>query len=279
MTDLNHSIKSRYTDTELVFVGLGLVGFKSCSFEVFQVLEATDIIFLEKYTNFILDEVPPQFQNITQKIIPITRQELEEDDEKFFKRIIGRRAVLLIPGDPFIGTTHISLRITAKEKGIHHRTIHNTSILSAAISTSGLSMYRFGRTVTCPFPQNPSEYPYDIIKNNQQINAHTLVLLDVNPTSGDFLPVDQALSMLLDIEHKNQTGSLTEMSLIIGLARLGYKEEMIRAGTLQQVMDFHWKTIGAPQCLIICAKELHFAEKQALETIWNVHRNLTRDKQ
>ncbi len=279
MTDLNHSLKPHHAGTELVFVGLGLVGFKSCSFEVFQVLEATDIIFLEKYTNFILDEVPPQFQDILQKIIPITRQELEENDEKFFKRIIGQRAALLIPGDPFIATTHISLRIAAEEKGIHHRTIHNTSVLSAAISASGLSMYRFGRTVTCPFPQNPSEYPYDIIKKNREISAHTLVLLDIDPVSGEFLSVDQALSMLLDLESKNQSGFLTEMSLIIGLARLGYKEETVWAGTLQQVKNFHWNTIGPPQCIIICSKNLHFAEKQVLKTLWNIRDDLMRDRQ
>jgi diphthamide biosynthesis methyltransferase len=85
--------------------------------------------------------------------------------------------------------------------------------------------------------------------------------------------------MLLDLEHKYQTGFLPEMSLIIGLARLGYNDETIRAGTLQQIKDFQWNTVGPPQCIIICSKPLHFAEKQALKTLWNVNDELTRDKQ
>jgi diphthine synthase len=244
-----------------------------------QIGDELDIIFLEKYTNYILNEIPPLFQDITKKIVPITRQELEEDDEDFFKRIMGQKVVLLIPGDPFIATTHISLRTAAQEKGIPYRIIHNTSILSAAISASGLSTYRFGRTVTCPFPQNPSEYPYNVIKDNQKIDAHTLVLLDIDPVSSEFLSINQALSMLLDMEHKNRHGLISKKSIVIGLARLGYKEATIKAGTLHQLLNFDWNAIGPPQCVIIPAKELHFAEKQTLKTIWKVHDDIARDRQ
>ncbi|MFW9779275.1 MAG: diphthine synthase [Candidatus Heimdallarchaeota archaeon] len=274
MSGINYAQDSHHKDTELVFVGLGLVGFKSCSLETLEVLQTSDIIFLEDYTNFILREIPPPFQDILKKTVTITRKELEEDDEKFFKRIRGLKVVLLIPGDPFIATTHISLRISAEEKGINYRIIHNTSILSAAISASGLSPYRFGRTVTCPFPQNPSEHPYNIIKNNQQIRAHTLLLLDINPVSGEFVSIDQALSMLLDMEHKNQEGLIRETSLAIGLARLGYKDVTLAAGTIQQLIDRDWNAVGPPQCIIIIDNELHFAEKQTLKTVWKIQDDL-----
>ena len=36
---------------------MGLSGLKTCSFETLDLLKEADIIFIEKYTNFVLDEI------------------------------------------------------------------------------------------------------------------------------------------------------------------------------------------------------------------------------
>ncbi len=257
--------------TNLFFIGMGLSGLPSCSLEALEILEEVNEIFIEKYTNFILGEIPPLLEQISKKFRLVSRADLEENDQIFLENISGKSVALLIPGDPFIATTHISLRLAAIQRGFQCRIIHNTSIVSAAASVSGLSSYRFGRTVTCPFPQNVSQFPYEIIKRNKQIESHTLVLLDIEITTEKFLNINEAISILLELEQKNNEDIFTESSILVGLAQIGQKNEVICAGTVNKVRELAWGDIGPPQALIVCSDSLHFSEKEALNILWNVN--------
>ncbi|MFX0051940.1 MAG: diphthine synthase [Candidatus Hermodarchaeota archaeon] len=265
----NRIIKNN-TETELIFIGMGLLGFKSCSLEALAVLNRVEMIFIETYTNFILEDVPPQFNKVKERIIVVDRGDLEENDHKFLDKISGKVVAILVPGDPFIATTHNSLRLAAIKRGFRCKIIHNASILSSAASISGLSSYRFGRTVTCPFPENKSDFPYKVIKWNKQIEAHTLVLLDLDQSKERFLTVDEAISILSDLERKKQKKVFQKKNLVIGLAKIGYKETFVVVGDCNRVSDFPWRKIGPPQALIVCADPLHITEKEALETLWHI---------
>ncbi|MFX0184383.1 MAG: diphthine synthase, partial [Candidatus Hodarchaeota archaeon] len=193
MHEIDNEISKQNTKTELIFIGMGLLGFKSCSLETLDLLDKVEKVFIETYTNYILDEIPLSLKEVDQKITVLNRSNLEENDQKFLDSITDKTVAILVPGDPFIATTHTSLRLAAIKRGFRCRVIHNTSIISAAASISGLSSYRFGRTVTCPFSSNASDFPYQIIKWNKQIEAHTLVLLDLEQTTRKFLTVDEAI--------------------------------------------------------------------------------------
>ena len=83
-------------------------------------------------------------------------------------------------GDPFGATTHHDLMLRAKEKGIETKAIHNASILNA-VGACGLSLYKFGETVSIPFWQDewkPESF-YDRIVSNRKNGLHTLCLLDI----------------------------------------------------------------------------------------------------
>lgn len=255
-------------ESKLYFIGTGLSGFKSCSLETLALLKEADIIFIERYTNYASDEIPSLIKKFEPKFKIVTREDLEEKDQEFLADIRGKFSVILIPGDPFIATTHNSLRLTAIQKGFRCRIIHNTSIISAAASASGLSSYRFGRTVTCPFPRNASDFPYEIIRRNKAIEAHTLVLLDIDLSTGDFLTVNEAIDILMKLEDKKQEKLFTSNSLVIGLAKIGYDGEVIRVGTPEEVKEGSWIEIGPPQALCVCADSLHFAEEEALQVLW-----------
>jgi diphthine synthase len=258
-------------ETKLYFIGMGLKGLRTCSVETIDLLLSVDYVFVEKYTNFIPDEIPSDLKQLKSKIKTVIREDLEDNDQEFLEKINGKSVALLIPGDPFIATTHNSLRISALRKGYKCRIIYNTSIISAAASASGLSAYRFGRTVTCSFLENPSEFPYKIIKLNKQIGAHTLVLLDLDISRGNFLAVNEAISIFFELEKKKRENIFKESSLVIGLAKLGYEEEFISAGKAEDVIKASkWRDIGPPQALIVCADSLHFIEEEALKFLWNV---------
>jgi diphthine synthase len=252
---------------------MGLSGLNTCSLETLEILRKADLIFIEKYTNFIMKEIPELMKEIEHKFEVLTRKELEEGDQQLLERIRNKFSVLLIPGDPFIATTHSSLYLAAIQRGFSCKIIHNTSIISAAASVSGLSSYRFGRTVTCPFPENASEFPYEIIQRNKRIEAHTLVLLDINLLTKDFLSVTEAIDILLELEEKKQEKVFTSDSRIIGLAKIGYNTEKISFGLPKDVKAYSWREIGPPQALIVCADYLHFAEREALQVLWGAALN------
>ncbi|MFX0015201.1 MAG: diphthine synthase [Promethearchaeota archaeon] len=257
-------------ETELFFIGIGLLGLQSCTMETFEILRRMDKVYIEKYTNFISEDIPPLLKKVMPDISIVTRRDLEETDHLFLEEIKGRSVALLIPGDPFVATTHNSLRLAALQKGFTCKIVHNASILTAAISVSGLSAYRFGRTVTCPFPNNPSEFPYEVIKLNKRIEAHTLVLLDIETITEDFLTISEAILYLLELEEKKQEGIFTKDSLVVGLAKIGSDDQFISAGKTEKIRAIMWKDIGPPQSLIICSDILHFTEKEALKMLWNI---------
>ncbi len=136
------------------------------------------------------------------KVQVVSRRELEEENGIIILEAAQKgKVAFLVPGDPFIATTHVTLRIDAEKHGIKTRIIHGASIISAIISLSGVHNYKFGKTVTVPFPENFSETPYNVIAQNKKLGLHTLCLLDLKANEKQFLSINQAIAMLLEVEQ------------------------------------------------------------------------------
>ena len=156
---------------ELVFIGLGLNDEKGITIKGLEETKTADTVFMETYTSLMPDFSLQRFEALCGKKIQIvSRQNLEEENGEPNPQAAKKgKAVFLVPGDPFIATTHVTLRIDAEKQGIKTRIIHGTSIMSAIISLSGLHNYKFGKTVTVPFPENFSETPYNVIAQNKKL--------------------------------------------------------------------------------------------------------------
>ncbi|TRO51081.1 diphthine synthase, partial [Candidatus Bathyarchaeota archaeon] len=143
---------------ELVFVGLGLNDEKGISLQGIEEIKTADHVFLELYTNFLPDFSIQRFKGIINKQVHIvTRYDLEEKNGTLIlKAAEESKTVFLVPGDPFIATTHMAIRVEAERRGVKTRIVHGASVLSAIIGLSGLHNYKFGKTVTVPFPENYS---------------------------------------------------------------------------------------------------------------------------
>ena len=161
---------------------------------------------MENYTSLMPDFNLQRFEALCgKKVQLLTRRELEEENGKVILQAakVGK-TVFLVPGDPFIATTHVTLRIDAEKQGTHTRIVHGASIMSAIVSLSGLQNYKFGKTVTVSFPENCSPTPYNVIAQNKQAGLHTLCLLDLKAAENQFLSINQALKMLLEVEEKTK---------------------------------------------------------------------------
>ena len=148
------------------------------------------------------------------------------------------KTVFLVPGDPFIATTHVTLRIDAEKQGIKTRIVHGTSIMSAIVSLSGLHNYKFGKTVTVPFPENFSETPYNVIAQNKKIGLHTLCLLDLKAKENLFLTINQAIKMLREVEEKKKQGIVTPDTVAVGIARAGSDNPTLKADFVKDLVNF-----------------------------------------
>ena len=77
-------------------------------------------------------------------------------------------------------TTHISLINSCKEKKVKYKILHAGSVFDA-VAESGLQLYKFGKTASLPkYQENfkPTSF-IETIKDNQKINAHSLLLIDI----------------------------------------------------------------------------------------------------
>ena len=136
----------------LNLIGLGLNNEKSITLEGLETLKQSDKIYLETYTSKWYGSLENLEEMIGKKIIQLKRLGLEENSEKILEEAKTQKISLLVIGDPLVATTHITLLLEAKKKGIKTRVIHNASIYSS-VGETGLHLYKFGATVTLPFPE------------------------------------------------------------------------------------------------------------------------------
>jgi len=80
-------------------------------------------------------------------LIILSREEVEQDPA-WLSRAKTENVVFLSGGDAMVATTHIDLRLRAKDMGIETAIIHAPSISSAVSGLSGLQNYRFGKSTT-----------------------------------------------------------------------------------------------------------------------------------
>lgn len=183
---------------------------------------------------------------------------------------------LLVVGDPFSATTHtdLALRCRQHEPSIPTRTLPNASILTA-VGATGLSLYNFGQTVSMVFftdDWKPSSF-YDRVADNATLGLHTLVLLDIKVKEPDlkamargkiiyepprFMTVAQCAQQMLEVEEERQQGICGKEALAVGVARLGSEDELIVAGTLEELAQVD---MGRPlHSLVLCGKKMHEME-------------------
>ncbi len=248
---------------ELVFVGLGLNDECGITVKGLAETKTADAVFMETYTSRMPEFSLQRLEDMCgKKIRMVTRQNLEDENGKVILEAAKTgKVVFLVPGDPFIATTHVTLRIEAEKQGIKNRIIHGISIISAIVSLSGLHNYKFGKTVTVPLPENFSETPYNVISQNKKAGLHTLCLLDLKATENQYLTINQALEMLLEIEAKKKTGAVTHDTAALGIARAGSDYPVVKADFVKNLVSYDF---GEPPFSLIIPGDLHFMEVDAL---------------
>jgi diphthine synthase len=249
---------------QIVFVGLGLHDDQGISLSGLQEVKASDKVFAEFYTSLLPGFSLERFESLAgKKLTLLSRRDLEDLNGQAVLEAAEKESVaLLVPGDPMIATTHVTLRIEAQKRGVKTRIVHGASILSAAAGLSGLHSYKFGKSVTVPFPdENTSATPYSVIAENQKRGLHTLCLLDIKAAEKRYLSINEALGALLSVQAREGKEAVTRGTLAVGIGRAGSQNPTVKAECAGRLLEYDFE--GPPQCLIFPGK-LHFMEAEAL---------------
>ena len=269
----------------LYLIGLGLCNEKDITVKGLEYIKQSDYIYMEYYTSILGIDSTKLEEYYGKKIILADREMIEIGfDKEILEKAKSSKVSLLVVGDPLSATTHIDLYLRCIHEGVKVEVVNNASILNS-IGITGLSLYRFGETVSIPFfteKWRPYSF-YDKICRNYKNDLHTLILLDIkvkeiseeNLAKGKkiyekprFMTVNQALEELLEASEKSETvlenkGLINEDNLCYGVARIGSENQIIKAGKIKDIIKYDF---GKPlHSIVLCAKTLSSIEKEVFE--------------
>src|SRR5260370_13930227 len=242
----------------VAFIGLGLNDEKGLTIEGLEEARHANSVFVEFYTNTMpgLDRGKLELL-IGKKVVVLNRVQLEDEEAKQIVEAAEKgKVAFLVPGDPMIATTHISIRLELAKRGIPSRIIHGPSVTSAVCGATGLQSYKFGKSVTLPKEPAVPGSLLDTVRDNKNRGVHTLVLLDVRPEMAQQLTIGNAATKLVAAAQTlgNWMG--------IGVARIRSEDQFVLSAKLEKLQNQDFGRL--PHCLVIPGK-LHFMEIEALK--------------
>ena len=242
----------------LILVSIGLSSHRARSRRAIQAARHADVVYAETYT-MKLETTPQQLsETIGRPVQPLSRGGMEEDAEKLLNEAENGDVAILVGGAALPATTHISLVIDAARRGVPVKIVHGGSIITAVAET-GLSLYKFGRTVTVPLPdKGPVDTVIRTLRDNREQGLHTLILLDLDEPQRRYLTVNQAIKRL------EETGEFNMDTLLVAVARLGSENQIIRADT---AINLKTHDFGDAPYTMVAPGRLHFIEEEALKVL------------
>ncbi|EQD73770.1 diphthine synthase [mine drainage metagenome] len=250
---------------ELCFVGLGLRDERDLSLRALETLRGCHRVFLEEYTSRSTPGTVERLEALLGRPVELLdRADVEAETPILSALAAQEKVALVVVGEPFAATTHVSLRLAAQDHGHRWKVLHNASILTAGPSLAGLSLYKFGRTCSLPTPHENyrPRSPYEVLAQNTRAGSHSLVLLDLDPGASRYLSAPEALRLLASLETEWHEGVLPPGRRVVALARVGSDDPQVVVGPWEEVSR---ADLGPPlHALILPGEPLHFIEEDAL---------------
>lgn len=245
----------------LTFIGTGVWEETDISLKGLVALEHSDVVFAEQYTSETEQGALVRLSRMANKEVRVLTREEVEDGRIILNEAKSKRVAFLVAGDPMISTTHLALKLEALRRGIPVRIIHASSILSAAISESGLHVYKFGRPVTLAFWSDDYRpmTPYEVIEDNLKRDLHTMLFLDIK--EGKRMSAREALELLMEMERVAKRKVVSKGTKLVVLSKIGSEVQKISYGTIEQLAK---ADLGGTPHIIILPGKLHFTEEEAL---------------
>ena len=250
----------------LLLIGTGISDERGITLSGLDALRECSKIYAERYTNLVPDGMLARLEALCGKKITLLSREAVEGEKELLDAAKNEAVALVVAGDPMIATTHISLLLSAKKRGIETEVIHASSVLSAAIGESGLQAYKFGKMVTLAYWRDNYKpmSAYDVISENLSRGLHTLLLLDIDEKLGPMKP-SAAADVLLKMEAEGKKGIFGGATKLVLLKGMGWGAPTKKYCALSELAAYDSKE--GPAVVIVPSANLHFVELEALEAL------------
>lgn len=225
----------------LHLVGLGLDD-DEITLKGLKAVENAEKVFAEFYTNTETVDLEKIEDKTGQEVKKLTREQVEQED-KIIESAKGQETAFLVSGDALTATTHYDIKRRAEKHGIETNVVHAPSIFTG-IAETGLSIYKFGRTVTLPKNMKPDSIT-DYIEKNSSIGLHTLVLLDIDYSA------DDAAEKLIEMNSE------LESAEAVFLERANLDSQSVQVGELGRLSA----SGETPHSIIIIGETSHVEEE------------------
>jgi diphthine synthase len=245
----------------LTFVGLGLYDERSVTVEGRDALRSADRVFAEFYTSRLVGTTVDALESHHGVDIAVRdRAGVERDPDPMLDAAETDDVVFLTAGDTMISTTHVDLRLRAHERDIDTRVVHGVTAQSAAAGLTGLQNYRFGKSVTLPFPDSHGgdAVPPSVVESveaNRERGLHTVVYLDIKAAEERYMSADVAAGMLA-------TDWANVLAVVV--ARAGSPAPVVAADRLSALAE---RDFGGPLHLLVIPGDVHHLEADALREL------------
>jgi len=235
----------------LYLISLGIFDEKDMSIRAIECAKKCDFLFFERYTSKPKTDAKKLSEFLGKEVKEIKREDIEENSEDIIKLSEKNNVGIIVSGDALVATTHISLIVEARKRGIETKVIHSSSIYTAVCS-SGLQIYKFGRTVT--LTKRGEKSIIKEIKENKKRGLHSLILLDID------MELEDAINILL----KNK--AIKENEKIVLYSNIG-EDEIIKYISPKEFFESDLRNFKEYQFSIIIPGKLHFMEEEYLSLL------------
>lgn len=267
----------------LYIIGLGLGDERDITIRGLEAVKSCKKVYIEAYTSLLSfglsSDGLSRMERLYGKAITVADREMvEEKADEILTEASESDVAFLVVGDPFGATTHSDLVVRAMRLSVEVKVINNASVMNA-VGVCGLQLYRFGETVSIPFfteTWRPNSF-YEKIQRNKELGLHTLCLLDIRVKEPSveslcrgrksfepprFMTINTAIEQLLEVEEELRLPAYGKNSTCVGLARLGSENQMIVAGSMEDLLTVDF---GAPLHCLVIVGETHPVEEEMLE--------------
>jgi len=262
----------------LAIIGLGLYDLRDLSVGALETLRKCSRVYLECYTSIVPMLDKARLEALAGRgVTALSRSDIEgETALRILEEARVDDVALLVPGDPFIATTHIALKVEAARRGVRVVVFHAPSILNAVPSSAGLQIYKMGRPVTIvrPSPLYFPETPYNVLAENLARGLHTMFFLDLDVESGYAMTASEAVEVLVRLEEKKGRGIVCSVTPFIVVARATSPDEAVGVYRLGEAID-----VGPPPHTLVVPGLLDPVEMEALEVFAGASRSLLEEWQ
>ncbi len=231
----------------LNIIGAGLRGTESITRQEIEVMNRSDIVYVDRYTSIPPDNFTEDLRNILNVPVKETWRDFVETGT-IIEEAGEKNVSLIVAGDSLSATTHNEIRLEAMERGIKVNVFENASIINTVIGKTGLFHYKNGPPVSIP-QVSKNFYPLSVIDKiyrNFKNGMHTVMLIDLK--DGRNIPFEEVRDTLKGMERERSINIFS--TDIIAAIRISFPDEEILYGNIDEISP---ERVKSPYVLVLPA--------------------------